>query len=711
MKRLVKGKTAYFLYCIVLLLSANRVYSQSASESLKQGISLYENHYYNAAIETVNYSIENTKINAVSAKQYYWYAMAIYHNARSDFHRSIVLLDSAINKNPSFSEAYFARARIRQFEIGSGQLVIEDYYKALKIAEKFNEDEKIFIRSISKYNLNRQEEALDYLIKREQYAFYYSSPLYLGEVKYALAIIQAMNGETELAIEELRNAFNIKYLPTDFMFIDVYSLRNEPEFLDLMEEYHIDTALYLRESIKTLRENIEIERMASILNESIIRFVEGKINIWQKKGKFEKTNDYQKRVNESNRNHKIEEYTQQAIDSIGISNIEWNNITNEYDADNESFRIELSKKESVFIAVPMSDAPSFDKNFNDLEFNNISFAITQKNALEIKHLEITNPVIGKTYVYYSDQIVAFNPNKFNFSFDEIEVPLDKVTNPTEYREAKLQTRVINVGKSDVDTNIPVSGKTSDLTLALIIGNEDYSRFQTGLNSESNVDFASRDAEIFSQYANKTLGIPSENITLLVDATSVQMQREIEKLTELAFAYGGEASILFYYAGHGFPNEETKESYLMPVDVSGADVRHGIKLNYLYEKLTKYPSKKVIVVLDACFSGGGRNQGLLAARGVQIKPKENVIGGNLVVLTSSTGEQSSLPYSNKQHGMFTYFLLKKLKETKGEINLEALSEYVSREVQINSLKINSKKQNPTILVSPDIENLWMEWKLN
>lgn len=190
-----------------------------------------------------------------------------------------------------------------------------------------------------------------------------------------------------------------------------------------------------------------------------------------------------------------------------------------------------------------------------------------------------------------------------------------------------------------------------------------------------------------------------------------MQREIEKLSQLALAYEGEANILFYYAGHGFPDEKTKNSYLMPVDISGADVKHGVKLDYLYDLLTKYPSNKVIVLLDACFSGGGREEGLFAARGVRIRPKKNIIKGNLIVLTSSSGDQSSLPYSNKLHGMFTYFLLQKLKETKGEVTLEQLIGYLSKEVNINSLKINSKSQNPTILVSPDVENIWMDWTLN
>ncbi len=189
-----------------------------------------------------------------------------------------------------------------------------------------------------------------------------------------------------------------------------------------------------------------------------------------------------------------------------------------------------------------------------------------------------------------------------------------------------------------------------------------------------------------------------------------MNREIEKLSRLAFYSNGKAELIFYYAGHGFPDEKTKESYIMPVDISGSDVTSGIKLSYLYKKLTENPVKSATVFLVACFSGGGRNQGLLAARGVRIQPKENLVQGNLVVFSASTGEQSSLPYKEKQHGMFTYFLLKKLQESKGNVTYDELSNYIKTEVQLNSVKINSKDQNPQTLTSPSLSDEWKMWNL-
>lgn len=304
-------------------------------------------------------------------------------------------------------------------------------------------------------------------------------------------------------------------------------------------------------------------------------------------------------------------------------------------------------------------------------------------------------------------MLAFNTNEIKFNFDNIDISLDEKSVNNKVVE---NSNVISIGKSDVDNNIPINLDKHQNKYALIIGNEDYTQYQSGLNNESNVDFANRDAEIFAEYCEKTLGIPKENIVLLKDAISSQMNREIEKLTKLALYSKGNAEIIFYYAGHGFPDEISKESYLMPVDISGTDVTSGIKLSDLYLQLTKYPTKKVTVFLDACFSGGGRNQGLLAARGVKIQPKENLIQGNLVVFSASTGEQSSLPYKDKQHGMFTYFLLKKLQESKGNVTYNELSDFIKTEVQLNSVKINSKDQNPQILTSPSLSDEWKNWKL-
>lgn len=262
--------------------------------------------------------------------------------------------------------------------------------------------------------------------------------------------------------------------------------------------------------------------------------------------------------------------------------------------------------------------------------------------------------------------------------------------------------------SEVDKNIPETGAKNSDRFALIIGNEDYKSFQLDLNSEVNVLFAENDARIFKEYSVKTLGIPEENVTLLINATAGRMNQALAKMNLISKNSNGNAELIVYYAGHGLPDENIKEPYLIPVDVSGTNFKEGgIKLADVCKKLTEYPSKKVSVFIDACFSGGARDQGLLSARSVRIKPKEATPSGNIVVFSASSGEQSSLPYKDKQHGMFTYYLLKKIQETNGEISFKELSDYVKNQVSLQSVNINNKEQTPVISAGSDE---WINWKL-
>lgn len=263
--------------------------------------------------------------------------------------------------------------------------------------------------------------------------------------------------------------------------------------------------------------------------------------------------------------------------------------------------------------------------------------------------------------------------------------------------------------SELLTNLP-KNPVNPFRFALIIGNEDYHSYQTGLEAEADVAFAIRDATVFKEYAENILGIPMDNIIFLTNARAIEMDNAIGKLNQIIKALNGRAEVFIYYAGHGFPDEKTKEPYLIPVDVSGTNLRFAVKLKDLYESLTEHPSSRITVFLDACFSGGAREQGLVSARAVRVQPKADRLQGNLVVFTASSGNESSLPYKEKQHGMFTYYLLEKLKETKGDITYKELSDFLSAQVGVRSVMINNKPQTPQTNVSYDVEGIWSDWKL-
>jgi hypothetical protein len=280
--------------------------------------------------------------------------------------------------------------------------------------------------------------------------------------------------------------------------------------------------------------------------------------------------------------------------------------------------------------------------------------------------------------------------------------------PLEIKEGPVTIETTSV-RSDVDVDIPVTRKASKNRYALIIGNEDYQKFQTGLQSDQNVLFARNDALVFKEYAIKTLGVSEKQTFLLTDATRGQMSREIERITELA-KLSPNSEIIFYYAGHGLPDFETYQSYLMPVDVTASNLDDAINLRDLYSKFASSKASRIIVFLDACFSGGGRGEnGLLAARTVKIRPKNDIVEGNIVAFTATSGKEVSLPFAEQSHGLFTYYLLKKLQETKGNVNLDELAQHLEQEIPKASLLENGTLQRPQVLVSPDLYDQWTAWK--
>ena len=263
--------------------------------------------------------------------------------------------------------------------------------------------------------------------------------------------------------------------------------------------------------------------------------------------------------------------------------------------------------------------------------------------------------------------------------------------------------------SDVDRNIPESKIKYENKFALIIGNEDYSSYQTDLSKEVNVEFALNDAKVFRDYCEKTFGIPSINITYIPNGTYGKIKQAVEKINKLIKNSQGNLDIFFYYAGHGLPDEQTKEPYIIPVDVSASNVENGIKLKDIYSSLTEFPSHSVTLFVDACFSGGARNQELVTARGVKVVPKYDLLKGNIVSFSASSGNQSSYAYNSKNHGMFTYFLLKSIQEANGDITYGDMWEKVKNKVSFESVKINSKEQNPQKNIGVEVENEWSKWK--
>jgi hypothetical protein len=438
--------------------------------------------------------------------------------------------------------------------------------------------------------------------------------------------------------------------------------------------------------------------------------VEQDFKTWSKKDVAESVADYRLRM--SKQKEKIEELKNNAIAYYKkeyISHINLKNYTvSEYDADNQVFKINWDLAGEFLLPVSRQYARSFKESESRITFKNVDFVV-YNNTWKLSYIEVYNPDDNRSFYYDITREQGYNAKNYTVN---VSVPLVdmKPYEVTENIQPQKNEAILNPSVTpDVDINIPVNSEQKENTYALIIGNEDYSSFQTGLSNEVNVDFAVNDAVIFKEYCVKTLGIREKQVKLLKNATATIMKQGLSWLNNLTKIDSGKAEIIFYYSGHGLPHEVTKQPYLIPVDVSGNNVEDGIKLADAFLKLSQYPSKKVTVFIDACFSGGARNQGLLAMKGVKIKPDTVAASGNMVAFCSSTGDESSGVYRENKHGFMTYFLLKKLKETAGDVTYKDLGSFIVEKV-IKETSLESKPQTPQVLYSPRLEKIWESWRM-
>jgi len=310
----------------------------------------------------------------------------------------------------------------------------------------------------------------------------------------------------------------------------------------------------------------------------------------------------------------------------------------------------------------------------------------------------------------------------------------------EYRKIQIEITIHSIDKlmglkkgneislSEVDIDIPISKRKVN-GYALIIGNEDYASYQSDLDVSQNVPFAAQDAESFKNYLNVMYGMPKENIILLINATYGEMSQSIAKFKKLMEFDGEKNNFIFYYSGHGMPDEKTNDPYIMPVDISGYTVNQAISLNKLLSDFSNANYNSCNLFIDACFSGVSRSpEPLIRVKGVgkwKIKKTKSStrsfynfdliidsdnnlsdfvnpnIGKKMVLFSSSSGEETSLTDEKNQHGLFTFHLLKKLKESKGEITTDGLFKYVKNKVGVESIMKFNKQQTPEVLYGEEV----------
>ena len=431
-------------------------------------------------------------------------------------------------------------------------------------------------------------------------------------------------------------------------------------------------------------------------------YVEKEIQVWQQKDPFETIDEYKARVTEQARNKKVDELMKAAKKEYLSRNSKKVRISDfklePYDAENRVFLI-TSAYGDIVLPVPRenNEARNFAASWKDVHVENAEFDIAGDDMV-IRTIDFVTRT-GNVYHYSDANEARYSQADIAMQFDKIDY--SNLGGSGSRKQVQVEKNAVKVGSSDVDINIPTTKSVKSNTFAFLIGNENYQQI-------AKVPFALHDVRTMKEYCIKTLGIQETNVRMYEDATYGKLLACIRDIKSIADAYNGNIDIIFYYAGHGVPDEASKSAYLLPVDADASQTETCYAVSRLYHELGQLGAKSVIVFMDACFSGSQRGEGMLAsARGVALKARPDTPQGKMVTLSAATGDETAFPYEEQQHGMFTYYLLKGLQESKGKISLGELADYVQTQVKQRSVVINKKSQTPTVSASPEAVD-WRKW---
>jgi len=295
--------------------------------------------------------------------------------------------------------------------------------------------------------------------------------------------------------------------------------------------------------------------------------------------------------------------------------------------------------------------------------------------------------------------ISVNESKGRYGKDTIlNIPINRPTGKgkeiiiAEKTVESPQTPLPKKKIIDVDT-IPKNSLTKlENGICVIFGIENY-------KYAPKASFANRDAVIFYEYAKKVFKIPEKNIYIRTneEATKGEFDKVFGKEGWLKKRVSKESDIIIYFSGHGATDIKSGERYLIPYDIDPNYAYSGVSLKELLNFLSSLNAKSITLFIDACFSGISREgEMLLAGERPIIISKIEKVPENISILTSSSGSEISVAYSDMEHGLFTYYLLKGFSEADlnkdKTIMLKELADYVKEKVMAKAREFD-KEQTP------------------
>lgn len=250
---------------------------------------------------------------------------------------------------------------------------------------------------------------------------------------------------------------------------------------------------------------------------------------------------------------------------------------------------------------------------------------------------------------------------------------------------------------------PVASRTDGSNAwAVVVGIENYREALPRATS------AEADALAFAEVVKTTLGVPASHVKVLVNerAGKGDLSSVLEEwLPRNAVTPGG--TVYFFFSGHGAPDPQTGQTYLVPYDADPAYLKtRGLALADLYAALGALKGQRVYAFLDACFSGGGEKSVLAAGARPLVALRPARVEGEVMALTASGAQETTGPSVDGRHGLFTGYLLSALRgaadrDGDHQVTLAETAALVAAKVSEDA-RLQNREQHPTLSAPPGVD---------
>jgi hypothetical protein len=227
------------------------------------------------------------------------------------------------------------------------------------------------------------------------------------------------------------------------------------------------------------------------------------------------------------------------------------------------------------------------------------------------------------------------------------------------------------------------GSTIKNKKALIIGISDYTHLQS-------LHFCKNDGETMSNILNS---LDYKIFDTLIGCVKWDIMRDaiFDFFTDTRIKPND--TLIFYYSGHGVP-DSNGSIYLSTSEINPDNPRkRGFSFDDLSRLIQECISTKIVVILDSCYSGSAKiskgheeDVAKIASAAIQRQSNEINTGEGRCILAASQALQEAYILEEKNHSIFTYYLLQGLEgedeeavDKYGNVTVDTLGKYVYNKI--------------------------------